>query len=250
MKRFYFVMFFFFVLLCGNIWGQTSSSTSSGEAVAAPTSSNTSVATTVLEIEPEATQTLASATPAAPIEELKVGTTLENLKAALNGESNAKMRYKAFAEKADEEKYLQVARLFRVIARAEELHALHHAKIIEKMGASFSVDIKLPEVKSTRENLETALRDEKFEMERMYPAFAQKAEEEKQEFAMKTFKGAQAGEVQHAKFYTEALSNLENMKELKTDYLICTVCGYITIDLGIQKCPVCSSPRSKFESIK
>ena len=49
--------------------------------------------------------------------------TLDNLQAAFNGESNANARYLAFAKKADEEGYGQVASLFRAAARAEEIHA-------------------------------------------------------------------------------------------------------------------------------
>ena len=41
------------------------------------------------------------------------GATLDNLQAAYNGESNASAKYAAFAKKADEEGYGQVASLFR-----------------------------------------------------------------------------------------------------------------------------------------
>jgi rubrerythrin len=42
--------------------------------------------------------------------------TKENLKSAFSGESQAHMKYVLFADKADEEKFGKIARLFRAIA--------------------------------------------------------------------------------------------------------------------------------------
>jgi rubrerythrin len=47
----------------------------------------------------------------------------ENLKAAFTGESQANRKYLAFAKKADEEGYPQIAKLFRAAAAAETVHA-------------------------------------------------------------------------------------------------------------------------------
>src|ERR1035441_8687898 len=60
--------------------------------------------------------------------------TLNNLQTAFNGESNAHVRYVAFADKADKEGYGEVASLFRAAAKAEEVHAANHAAVIKKMG--------------------------------------------------------------------------------------------------------------------
>lgn len=193
---------------------------------------------------------VAPAVPALAQEELKVGTTLENLQAAFDGESNARERYLAFAAKAEEEKYFQVARLFRATAKSEEIHVAARAKLIEAMGGKPTADIKKPEVKSTKENLEAAAKGETFESEKMYPAFAKKAEEEKQDKPMKIFKGTAEIEGDHAEMYQDALANLEAMKEAKTEYLVCTVCGETTTNMEIKKCPVCEAPREKFENIK
>ena len=52
--------------------------------------------------------------------------TQHNLKRALEGEAQASIRYQAFAQKADEENYAGVARLFRAAAAAEMVHARSH----------------------------------------------------------------------------------------------------------------------------
>jgi rubrerythrin len=62
-------------------------------------------------------------------------TTLENLQAAYNGESNAHSRYLAFAKQASLEGYGEVASLFRAAARAEEIHASNHAAVLRMLGA-------------------------------------------------------------------------------------------------------------------
>jgi len=82
--------------------------------------------------------------------------TLENLKNAFAGESQANRRYLAFAQKADEEGFSQAAKLFRAAAEAETVHALNHMRT---MG----------EVKSTAENLDAAISGETFEFKKMYP---------------------------------------------------------------------------------
>lgn len=179
-----------------------------------------------------------------------VGTTLENLQAAYNGESNAKARYEAFAVKADEEGYKSVAGLFRATSRSEGIHAEKHAAEIKKLGAEAKATVATPEVKSTKENLEAALSGETAEKNKMYPDFIKQAETEKISGAVRSFKGAMAAEVEHAKLYQQALAELDSWKAPGKVFLVCQVCGYTTADNLLKKCPVCGVPRSKFDAIK
>jgi len=176
--------------------------------------------------------------------------TLDNLQAAYNGESNANARYIAFAEKADKEGYGQVASLFRAAAKSESVHASGLSKAIKELKAEPKADLKKPDVKSTKENLAAALKGESYESEKMYPGFIKQAEADKNTFAGKVFHGAQMAEIEHAKFYKEALSNLDGWKKGTKDFLVCTVCGYTTVDMKLKKCPVCSVPRNKFDTVK
>ena len=72
-----------------------------------------------------------------------MSTTQENLATAFAGESQANRKYLAFARKAEQDGFPQVARLFRAAADAETIHALGHLN----MGG----------VGSTLENLQAAL---------------------------------------------------------------------------------------------
>lgn len=176
-------------------------------------------------------------------------TTLENLQTAFNGESNAKARYEAFAVKADAEGYAGVAGLFRAAALSESVHAVKNAKAIEALGAVAKTDVKVPVVKTTRENLKEAIKGENHEAKAMYPAFIKKAEADKNQPAMYGFKGAMAAEKMHSKYYSMALANLKDWKTAKK-FLVCQVCGYTTMDLKLKVCPVCASPREKFTEVQ
>ena len=58
-------------------------------------------------------------------------TTSDNLQAAFAGESQANRKYLAFAEKAEKEGFVQVAKLFRAAAAAETIHAHAHLRTMK-----------------------------------------------------------------------------------------------------------------------
>lgn len=176
--------------------------------------------------------------------------TIENLQYAYDGESNAKVRYEAFAAKADAEGYKSVGALFRAASKSESIHAAKHAAAIKKLGYNPQTTLKAPEVKSTKENLEAALKGETEELTNMYPAFLKQAQEEKNAAAARSFGGALKGEIEHAKLYKLALAELDSWKAPGKEFLVCLVCGYTTMDKDIKKCPVCAAPRGKFEVFK
>ena len=177
--------------------------------------------------------------------------TLENLQAAFNGESNAKAKYEAFAVKADEEGYKSVASLFRAASLSEGIHAKKHAAVITKLGAEPKATVGKPEVKSTKENLEAALAGETYEKETMYPDFIKLAKSEKNNAAVRTFRGAMLAEVEHAKLYKQALAELDAWKAAGKEFIVCSVCGYTEPqNPALKKCPVCSAPSTKFTPVK
>ena len=176
-------------------------------------------------------------------------TTLDNLQAAYNGESNAHAKYLAFAQKADAEGYPQAASLFRAAARAEEIHAANHAFVIKKLGGTPAAKIEKPEVKSTKENLEAAIKGESYERDTMYPEFLKEARASRNTDALQTFNYAKTAEAEHAKLYTEALNNLPKMKAKGVTYYVCTVCGYTTTKLDFAKCPSCFNPKEKYVTV-
>ena len=177
-------------------------------------------------------------------------TTEQNMQAAFNGESNAHARYLAFAAKADTEGYGEVASLFRAAARAEQIHAGNHAEVIKKLGASPQAKIETPDVKSTRENLQAAIKGETYERDTMYPDFLKQARLDHNTSAVKSLNLAKTAEAEHAKLYAAALADLDRLKGTKsTTFYVCPNCGFTTREIGFSKCPSCFTPKEKFEKV-
>lgn len=158
--------------------------------------------------------------------------TVEDLKAAFAGESQANRKYTAFAQKADEEGYHLAARLFRVAAYAEAIHALNHLRA-------------LGDVKSTAENLQAAINGENYEVVNMYPDFMKDAEAEGEKRALSSFRWAWEVEKVHEMLYRQVLESLSKESAM-VDYYVCPVCGYVHIGSAPERCPVCNTPGSRF----
>jgi len=159
---------------------------------------------------------------------------IESLKDAFAGESQANRRYLAFARKAEEEGFRQVAKLFKAAAEAETIHALNHLRI---MG----------EIKATAENLDVAVSGETFEYKNMYPKYLSIAKQEVNRQAAWSFDVANKVEEVHAGLFSKALEALRNNKELaKIDYYVCNVCGNTVEGTAPEKCPICGAPKTKF----
>ncbi len=161
--------------------------------------------------------------------------TTDNLKAAFAGESQANRKYLAFAKKADEEGFAEVARLFRAAAESETVHALRH---LREMGG----------IGSTAENLQAAIAGETEEFTSMYPRMIKDAEAEGNKGALMGFTSASAVEQEHAGLYKKALELLG--KNPAATYWVCQVCGHVH-EGGAppEKCPVCGAPGKMFKLV-
>lgn len=177
-------------------------------------------------------------------------TTLDNMQAAYNGESNAHARYLAFAQQAEKEGYGQVASLFRAAARAEKIHATNHAAVIEELGAVPKANVEEPVVKSTHENLEAAIKGESYERDTMYPDFLKQARSDRKARAVRSLNLAKTAEAEHAKLYAAALADLDTLKGTKeTAYYVCPVCGFTSRQTDFAKCPSCFTQKEDFEKV-
>lgn len=161
-------------------------------------------------------------------------TTYEGLMEAFAGESQANRKYLAFAKKAEEEGFPQIAKLFRGAAEAETVHAHAHLRAMDG-------------IKSTLENLKTAIEGEGYEFHKMYPELLEVALKEGHKKAEISFKNAMAVEKIHHDLYSEALEVLKSGKDLPPgDIYVCPVCGYTVKGQAPEKCPICNILREKF----
>jgi rubrerythrin len=163
--------------------------------------------------------------------------TSENLQAAFAGESQASRKYLYFAEKADEEGHKQIARLFRAASEAETVHARNHLKVMQ-------------EIKSTKDNLKSAIGGEHHEFTNMYPDFIKQAEAEGNKKAIDTFDLANKVEQIHHRLYQTALSLLgENQDMADKPMYVCQYCGNTVEGEPPDKCPICGMPKKMFKRI-
>lgn len=191
-----------------------------------------------------------------PISILEKTTAVANLLAAYEGESNAHSKYILFAVKADAEGWHGAASLFRAAARAEQIHATNHARVLRQLGTEARCEIHPAEVKSTLENLRAALTGEQYEIDTMYPGFIAEASESDVPIATRSFTWAMEAEKTHARLYVEAIELVE--KEVldswaasSYDFYVCAACGYTTMTAQEQgRCPVCNLAIEKFEVIR
>ncbi len=162
-----------------------------------------------------------------------MSTTIDNLKTAFAGESQANQKYRAFAKKAEQDGFPNIARLFRTTAEAEKIHAEGHLKALD-------------EIHPTAENLQAAINGETYEFTEMYPPMLEKAMADDHK-AKRMFGYAVEAEAVHAKLYTLALEAVKQGKDLtEVEFYLCPVCGYIEFGKPDEPCPICGTKPDKF----
>jgi len=158
-----------------------------------------------------------------------------NLKEAFAGESQASMKYRAFALKADIDGYGQAARLFRATELAEMIHAHNHLKALGQLG-------------STEDNLQTGIEGETYEFSDMYPRFMADAEAEGDKDALRCFRFASDAERVHAELYKKYLSDLKK-GDADIDVYVCMVCGHVEEGDAPEACPLCGAKKAAFRKV-
>lgn len=162
--------------------------------------------------------------------------TLENLQEAYQDEANAARKYRAYADKAREEGYKGIAKLFDAVSESETIHMENHKNVIIGMGAQPDpLDNENVEPKSTKENLAEPIRNEKEEFDKTYPEFISQAKDENNEKAVKTFTYARDAEMQHQELFKEALNDMNKFPE--ADFYVSRISGATYMMEPKQKAP-------------
>jgi rubrerythrin len=163
--------------------------------------------------------------------------TVENVKAAFAGESQANRKYLAFSDKAADEGYRNIATLFKAASEAEAIHAKKLLKVLGAIGA-------------TKDNLKESIEGETHEYTKMYPEFVRVAETEKKTDAVLAFTYAMKAEQVHARLYEKALSLLQAGGDMgREKVFLCPVCGNIELGKPPEKCPICGVFGKQFREI-
>ena len=158
-------------------------------------------------------------------------TTKANTQAAFAGESQARMKYTAFADIAEREGFPNIARLFRAVSFAEEKHATAHLRALGGTGATVA-------------NLASAIGGETFEVDEMYPAYIAVAKLQEEKQALTGMERAFEAEKVHAQIYARAKTSAEAKKDFDLSAIyVCEVCGWTVEGTAPEKCPLCNSTK-------
>lgn len=129
---------------------------------------------------------------------------LDNLKGAFAGESQANRRYLYFARQADIEGYPDIGGLFRDTAEAETGHAFGHMDFLKSIGDPATGLA----VGSTEKNLKAAVAGETYEYTEMYPGFAKTARDEGFAELAEWFETLAKAEKSHAGRFNQGLGKV------------------------------------------
>jgi rubrerythrin len=162
----------------------------------------------------------------------------DNLKSAFAGECQAYIRYTLFAARADAEGYPELARLFRASAQAELVHARNHFTVMGGLG-------------STKDNTLAAATGEHYEITRVYPAFIEDAQVDRNEGARITFDLAFKVEKAHNEMFEKAFSAIKSGQRIANEpWYVCQVCGNTVAKAAPPKCSICNNPIEKFNKVE
>jgi rubrerythrin len=168
---------------------------------------------------------------------------IDNLMKAYVGESQARFRYKLYAEKARDESYEQIAEIFEKTAAQETEHAEIFFLLLKKYAVSpVSVNADYPVVisDSTLDNLKYAANGEHEEWTNLYQTFADQAinEDVKNAF-LKILKI----EKNHERRFNKLICNIDHDQVFKKHRPVkweCRNCGHIHEGLeALGVCPTC-----------
>lgn len=183
----------------------------------------------------------------------------QNLREAINGESNAKHKYELFAEQAKKEGLTPIAKIFDAISQAESIHIKNHLKALSHLtNGEINVNelIKIDEeelkskMRNTRDNLKNAIEGELYETKKMYKGFIKNSIKEQDSIAELSFTLARKAEKVHAKIFTKFLRAIEKEKQIECkDIFVCQICGNVELNKAPSICPICEHGKKFFKKI-
>ncbi len=177
--------------------------------------------------------------------------TAKNLLLSYSAESQARTRYNIFARRAEDEGYIQIARLFDETADQEYEHALRFFKFFTGGELETTWTFPAGAVEDTRANLLSSAALEQHVAHEMYKGFSEIAVEEGFQRAADTWDAIIVSEQHHEKLFLELAENIARDRVFAREeeqLWKCLGCGYI--HRGVEapdKCPGCVKPKGYFE---
>lgn len=177
--------------------------------------------------------------------------TVKNLATAYAGETTASAKYAAYAKKAQEGGFTQIALLFKAASTSEKIHANNHRWVLEDMGEAVPEVRPQYTVKTTKENLADAIAGESYEISTMYPEFLTAANAADNPLALSSLNYAYRTEQRHKPLYEKTLAALQNnqLNTLSTQYFVCPTCGNTYDSTPPKRCRISMTSSDRFLKI-
>ncbi|MFC1670765.1 rubrerythrin [Spirochaetota bacterium] len=177
--------------------------------------------------------------------------TAKNLLTSYALESQANSRYLFFADKAENDGYIQVSRIFRDTAAQELEHALLFFKFFNGGELEITATFLTGVIKSSYDNLISSAGLEHNVGGTLYPGFAKAAREENFDRAADLWDSITVAEKHHEKVFNALAENIKSKRIFQRDKSSvwqCTNCGYLHEGKAApEKCPACVRPTGHFE---
>jgi len=179
--------------------------------------------------------------------------TAANLTEAYRFESNNSPLFSSYAEQAEKEGMPEVANFFRAISKTASIHADNFQKVLSAMGVTVTPTQPVIIVKTSKLNIEDALKSVRIEAGIKYAEYLEQAKTDSEKGAVKELRWAKETEQQSLQLFVnvaDALAN-ENMNSLPTFYWVCPKCGNL-YDVADQEneCSYCFTEKEKFLKIQ
>ena len=122
------------------------------------------------------------------------------------------------------------------------------------MSGPAGIEIPIPRVESSLENLRTALADQRFEVEYLYPTFLRAAVPLIDSGAIRTFHWALEADKSHVRLFWQLMprvgSDTAGWAYTPHQFSVCALCGYTAQDPESENCPSCNYLWERFETVQ
>jgi len=179
--------------------------------------------------------------------------TAASMRNAFGRECAAHMRYLIFSERAELEKFPNVARLFRALASAQGVHASSHYRLTRELLGDYCVSFTAPFVYDrTVDNLTRSYEAEREEGEELYPPFAAVAKAQGEMHAAQNFEWVARVKRSNSDMAKKVLDYLGRAGEEPGlgDLHVCDICGLAVEGEPPENCPVCMAKRFRFRLVE
>lgn len=186
--------------------------------------------------------------------------TKKNLAMAFVGESQARNRYTMYSKRAIKDDYPQIADIFLETAENEREHAKWFFRMLDELKEKgcgcgcdmIQIEADVPTtIGDTVTNLRAAIEGENEEHTKLYPKFADDAQEEGFPAMAARIRAIAEVEAHHEARYKALLKQVEDGTLYEKDTEVewkCSVCGYIHKGKKPPaKCPSCSHPTKYYQ---